>query len=56
MWLSVLLLAGVAWGSLAEDVVVRTRLGEVRGSRVSTGPSEYVDVFLGIPYARPPVG
>ncbi|PVD23339.1 hypothetical protein C0Q70_16607 [Pomacea canaliculata] len=56
MWLSVLLFAGVAWGSLAENVVVRTRLGEVRGSRVSTGPSEYVDVFLGIPYARPPVG
>ncbi|PVD23332.1 hypothetical protein C0Q70_16600 [Pomacea canaliculata] len=41
---------------LAEDVVVTTRLGQVRGSRVRTRPSTYVDSFLSLPYAKPPVG
>lgn len=41
---------------LAEDVVVTTTLGQLRGSRVSTGPSTYLDTFFGVPYAKPPVG
>ncbi|XP_025110107.1 fatty acyl-CoA hydrolase precursor, medium chain-like [Pomacea canaliculata] len=47
---------GMACDCLAEDVQVTTRLGIVRGRRVSTEPSGSVDMFLGIPYAQPPVG
>ncbi|PVD23329.1 hypothetical protein C0Q70_16597 [Pomacea canaliculata] len=46
----------MACDCLAEDVQVTTRLGIVRGRRVSTEPSGSVDMFLGIPYAQPPVG
>ncbi|XP_025109773.1 acetylcholinesterase-like [Pomacea canaliculata] len=50
-----MLIVGVL-GAAAEDVVVTTTLGRLRGSRVSTGPSTYLDTFLGVPFAKPPVG
>ncbi|PVD23330.1 hypothetical protein C0Q70_16598 [Pomacea canaliculata] len=50
-----MLIVGVL-GAAAEDVVVTTKLGRLRGSRVSTGPSTYLDTFFGIPFAKPPVG
>lgn len=56
MLLVVLMCLGMACDCLAEDVQVTTRLGIVRGRRVSTEPSGSVDMFLGIPYAQPPVG
>ena len=39
-----------------ESVVVDTRYGALRGTRKTTGPDSYVDQFLSIPFARPPVG
>ncbi|KAK7100340.1 carboxylesterase 5A-like [Littorina saxatilis] len=41
---------------VSEDVVVTTKNGELRGRRVSTGQTSYLDTFLGIPFAAPPVG
>lgn len=41
---------------VSEDIVVTTKYGAVRGKRVSTGESSYLDEFYGIPYAVPPVG
>ena len=37
------------------DLVVKTNYGRVRGLRENVN-GKYVDSFLGIPYAKPPVG
>lgn len=47
---------GSALGSSTSDVpVVRTPFGDVAGQRITSGNGT-VDVFLGIPFAQPPVG
>lgn len=38
------------------DVTVRTERGLLRGLRIESARSQEVLAFLGIPYARPPVG
>ncbi|XP_053908695.1 acetylcholinesterase [Cuculus canorus] len=40
----------------AEDLVVPTASGPVRGTHVPVGAEAVVAAFLGIPYAEPPVG
>jgi len=42
---------GVSFGAEEETLVVETRHGRVRGKRVGRA-----DVFLGIPFAKPPLG
>ncbi|GFQ69558.1 acetylcholinesterase [Trichonephila clavata] len=39
-----------------ESLIVQTTKGRVRGITIPTGHGKEVDVFLGIPYAKPPVG
>ncbi|GFY56268.1 acetylcholinesterase [Trichonephila inaurata madagascariensis] len=39
-----------------ESLIVQTTKGRVRGITLPTGHGKEVDVFLGIPYAKPPVG
>ena len=41
--------------ALSRDLVVKTNYGRVRGMRENVN-GKYVDSFLGIPYAKPPVG
>lgn len=38
------------------DLIVQTRSGKVRGIRLQVPDHSYVNAFLGIPYAEPPVG
>ncbi|OWK49444.1 Acetylcholinesterase [Lonchura striata] len=40
----------------AEELLVATSAGAVRGFHVPAGPSARVAAFLGIPYAEPPLG
>ncbi|XP_040838058.1 liver carboxylesterase 1-like isoform X1 [Ochotona curzoniae] len=51
------LAASMAWGQLSEPPVVNTRQGKVLGKFVSLeGVAQPVAVFLGIPFAKPPLG
>lgn len=38
------------------DLIVQTRAGRVRGTRLPVPERSYVTAFLGIPFAEPPVG
>lgn len=38
------------------DLIVQTRTGPVRGTRLPVPDRSYVTAFLGIPFAEPPVG
>ena len=44
------------WDVTGESVVVNTRYGTLRGTRTRIGHESYVDKFLKIPYAKPPLG
>ena len=41
---------------LAEDVRVKTKYGEVEGFTYETTKGKKANIFLGIPFASPPVG
>ena len=49
-------LTAVVSVATAGDVVVRTPNGSLRGTRTAIGHDFYVDTFLRIPFAQPPVG
>lgn len=55
-----ILLLGLAFESAAtrDELVVNTKSGRVRGLRYypPTGKGKVVDAFLGIPFAKPPIG
>src|SRR6218665_3060990 len=55
-----ILLLGWAFESAAtrDELVVNTKSGRVRGLRYypPTGKGKVVDAFLGIPFAKPPIG
>ena len=53
LFLSICLLATLA---LAEDIVLKTQKGNVRGKRVDTDQGNYYYSFRGIRYAQAPVG
>ena len=42
--------------ALAEDIVLKTQKGNVRGKRVDTDQGDYYYSFRGIRYAQAPVG
>ncbi|XP_070195108.1 cholinesterase-like isoform X2 [Littorina saxatilis] len=54
--ISVLIVFATVPLCVSEDMVVTTKNGPLRGRRVSTGQTSYLDTFLGIPFAAPPVG
>ncbi|XP_040838055.1 liver carboxylesterase 1-like [Ochotona curzoniae] len=61
MWFCALVLASLAastaWGQTTAPPVVNTRQGKVLGKFVSVeGVAQPVAVFLGIPFAKPPLG
>ncbi|MBZ3874876.1 Carboxylesterase 1D [Sciurus carolinensis] len=61
MWLCALVLAALsactAWGHLSSPPVVDTVHGKVLGKYVSLeGSAQPVAVFLGVPFAKPPLG
>ena len=41
---------------LAEDVRVKTKYGEVEGFTYTMSNGEKANIFLGIPFASPPIG
>ena len=53
VFLSICLLASLA---LAEEIVLKTNKGNVRGKRVDTDQGDYYYSFRGIRYAQAPVG
>ena len=53
LFLSLCLLASLA---LAEEIVLKTHKGNVRGKRVDTDQGDYYYSFRGIRYAQAPVG
>ena len=53
VFLSLCLLASLA---LAEEIVLKTNKGNVRGKRVDTDQGDYYYSFRGIRYAQAPVG
>ena len=56
LFLLLLLLVGACPSSShGRDLVVKTNYGRVRGMRENVN-GKYVDSFLGIPFAKPPVG
>lgn len=38
------------------DLIVQTRMGKVRGTRLPVADRSYVSAFLGIPFGEPPLG
>uniref|UniRef100_A0A8C5LH97 Carboxylic ester hydrolase n=1 Tax=Jaculus jaculus TaxID=51337 RepID=A0A8C5LH97_JACJA len=52
----VCLAACVAWGHPSSPPVVNTAHGKVQGKYVSSGLPQPVAVFLGVPFAKPPLG
>ncbi|XP_066206348.1 carboxylesterase 5A isoform X2 [Saccopteryx leptura] len=57
MWAVWVLAAAAATGPGGDAPVRSTRLGRVRGKQVSvSGSARLVNVFLGIPFAAPPLG
>lgn len=45
-----------ARGADEDDLIVHTTKGRVRGITLLSGHGKEVDSFLGIPYAKPPIG
>nr|AHB20142.1 acetylcholinesterase type 1 [Pardosa pseudoannulata] len=45
-----------ARGADGDDLIVHTSKGRVRGATLLSGHGKEVDSFLGIPYAKPPIG
>ena len=57
-WVSALLLAstGGASGNQRESPKVSTENGVIRGKVLDASEDRKVAAFLGVPYARPPIG
>ena len=53
LWSVVVLVPVLA---VVSGVVVNTRDGALRGTRLTIDADSFVDVFYNIPYAKPPVG
>lgn len=54
---AIVLVLSVINSSKCDDLIVTTSLGKVEGKQVdSILPNEKYYAFLGIPYAKPPVG
>ncbi|XP_067661138.1 neuroligin-2-like [Haliotis asinina] len=49
-------LACLATFCVGTDVILKTKQGQLRGTRTEYFSDEFVDVYNGIPYALPPVG
>lgn len=55
-FITLLLLFALASEYRAEDPIVKTRLGKVRGYNRATFNGRQFHAFEGIPYAQPPIG
>lgn len=53
--LSSLLLASHTFANVNEELIVETSYGRLQGITVETNAGKKASVFLGIPYAKPPL-
>ena len=46
----------LAYANDENDLIVETKLGKLKGFIIELENSEKADIFLNIPFARPPIG
>jgi hypothetical protein len=47
---------GINYYEVLDEIVIKTRLGELKGFSSKTREGRVFNSFRGIPYAKPPVG